>query len=1166
MARLRPIWRDRNISLKSKVRLLRALVISIFLYASPKRWLMTGRDGGRQCAQPLGAPTTTPGQGTGKTDTKWKSKWSVFDDFHKFPSADTPRLHLGNQCKPAKTWDFLARVDRFPQRKSGFLPSADWLCKVAGWRVCVPLNGKVGQMEVSGTCVVCKVLKQGVAPVSPFPFLAGARHVAIRGHPFHVLSANSLAPLENSVVLMLTLVEAKITDVKNNTFTGFSSLQTLSLTSNKLTNVRSTWFTGLKNLMSLTLSNNRIKQIEPGSFAKLTRLFILDLENNLLQIVEPGWLFGLKSIMVMNLGLNKIKSISPTSFQHIQPTWIDLSGNDLWSLDEDVFRGQSRLRSLHISSGMLPSAHDARPHDMMWSLYRLADAMTRSATLVVAVPRFLFCVSQHGVPTELSFWWVFDPSNNMLYDIVPKSFACDILHRSLSTISIQTPVVVLATDDSLTEKLETNTLEQCRQVWEYDGGITMGLVRRSTFRLVSLSKANATFEGVGMSFVQTQDTNTLTTTESGYVAGLVLPPLVVLVKKLCSTGTCEDERDSNDAHVWTVPLGAAFPDLLRSASLPACSGRMASDDVVSCRLMPAVLHSVQPTYSQIPDGLACAQRPLPSLPHEDVISGVVRSASLPARTRGPGDASDDAASCRSLPAVLQSIEPIYSEIPDHMATAQRPLPPLPCTSREMSEQEAAAQCSLSVPAHTYSVILDEEESDPVPFSANPAGFSLHVITNSWQTRRAFLDVTTTSNRHRSGRSITTYGLVEQNIAQCNNIYRKALLEFQGIRARRNLRTGLVSQDTDQSVRTYANVTDGILSRGQEVTEAHIAFLTSPGVSGSWKFSGDVPRITPRRTSFPFVTIPNTYWPCEIPGDCTHFTLRRVSLSTATLPNTSRPWGIPGEGTRNTARCASLPTVTLPNTYWPWEVPGEETRNTRRRASLPTVTLPNTYWPWEVPGEGTRNTRRRASLPTVTLPNTYWPWEVPGEGTRNTRRRASLPTIPGKGTRNTRRRTSLPTVTLPNTYWPWEVPGEGTRNTRRRASLPTILPRQGSVARYSIPLQPTLPFWPQKLTPERREKPVLRGAFKPQLDRAGSDGGTVYSKLNSRRVQHPWPSGDDLIIVVSPLHAIMKGQRDKLSSMGLKTTCLSLGRMLPTATLPNTYWPWEVPGNETCNTP
>ncbi|KAI8482904.1 hypothetical protein Bbelb_393220 [Branchiostoma belcheri] len=32
---------------------------------APKRWLMTERDGERQCAQPLGAPMATPGQGTG---------------------------------------------------------------------------------------------------------------------------------------------------------------------------------------------------------------------------------------------------------------------------------------------------------------------------------------------------------------------------------------------------------------------------------------------------------------------------------------------------------------------------------------------------------------------------------------------------------------------------------------------------------------------------------------------------------------------------------------------------------------------------------------------------------------------------------------------------------------------------------------------------------------------------------------------------------------------------------------------------------------------------------------------------------------------------------------------------------------------------------------------
>ncbi|KAI8490337.1 hypothetical protein Bbelb_320750 [Branchiostoma belcheri] len=948
-------------------------------------------------------------------------------------------------------------------------------CKVAGWRVCVPPKGKMGGMEVSGTCVMCEVLKGGLAPISPFSLLAGARHVAIRGHQFHVLSENSLAPLEHSVVLTLALMDAKITDVENNTFAGFSSLQSLSLDSNRLKNVGQAWFTGLENLRRLTLSNNYIKQIEPGSFVSLTRLLFLDLENNLLQAVDPAWLFGLKSIMVMNLGLNEIKSISPRSFQHIQLTWLDLSGNDLSCLDEAVFLEQSMLLRLHVSSGILSSVHDEKPHEMMWSLQRFANMMRGIASLIVAVPRFLFCVSNSGDTPGFSLWWMFDSSDNLPYYSIFRPYACDISDRSLSMISIQTPVVVLATNDSLTDKLETNTIEQCRQDEHTTLFFTTSQNQRQTTATTYKTNTDDSIglthytEHTGKDYTSSEMVGTSTLQETttpgpevppasdhvlisvavvSAVVGLVLSSLVVLVLKLCSTRMSEDDDiASDDAHVWTIPPGVTFPGLLRSASLPARSGKMASDDAVSCRSLPAVLHSIEPIYSEVPDDVACAQRPLPSLPHDDVM---VRSASLPSRTRAPGGAPDDAASCRSLPAVLQSIEPTYSEIPDHMAAAQRPLPALPRTSREMPEHGAAAQRPLPVLHHTYSEIPDDDESGPMPFYADPVGFSLHVVRNRGQNRRAFRDVTSTSNRHLSGRSMATYGSDEQTEAQGNNVYRMAI-DVQGIRARRNLRVGLVSQAADESLRTYVNVTDAILSRGQEVTEAHIAFLTSPGASssGPWEISGGGTRITPRRVSLPLVTLPNTYWPWEIPEDGTHFTRRRVSLPTVTLPDTYWPWEIPGDGTHFTRQHVSLPTVILPNTYWPWEIPEDGTHFTRRRVPLPTVTLPNTYWPWEIPGEGTRNTPQRASLPTVTLPYSYWPWEIPGEETRNTPRRASLPTvtlpdtywpweIPEDGTHFTRRRVSLSTVTLPNTYWPWEIPGEGTHTTAQRASLPTVI--------------------------------------------------------------------------------------------------------------------------------
>ncbi|XP_019646880.1 PREDICTED: uncharacterized protein LOC109487340, partial [Branchiostoma belcheri] len=681
--------------------------------------------------------------------------------------------------------------------------------------------------------------------------------VAIRGYPFHELSAEKLAKLERSEVDTLALIDAQIVDVKNNTFSDFPRLRRLSLDSNRLTNVKRAWFTGLEPLLVLILANNSIKQIEPGTFMDLTNLSLLDLDNNMLQVL----------------------------------TTLDLRDNDLSSLDKEVLWGQSSLSQLHVSSSRLSSVHGAMPHQIVWRLDRRVQERSSSgllwftseveaaATVVVEVPKFHFCARDKAYSHELSFGWMFDPSrievgnNDMSARNIKPGISCGDLDSSLSTISIQSPSVVLASDGSrsLTDQLDTNAPEQCRQVWESEGGRKI---------------------------------------QDDVISGIV-----------------------------------------RSASLPACTLRFTPDDAVSCRSLPAVLESIKHTYSQIPDHIAAAQRPLPALPRT---SWEIQNHELQASAQRP----------------LHVLTHHYSQIPDHIAAAQRPLPALPRTFWEIQNHElqASAQRPLHVLTHNYSEIPDDKDSGPMPLYLDVAEFSLHAVPSSQQNRR-------------SGRSIVTYGSIGHTNAQQNIFYRNAS-QVKSIMSRRRQLRSLVSQPTDQVAMTYVNVTDARLSRGQDDKRAHITYFS----------------------------LPNIYWPWEIPGEGTRNTARRASLPTVTLPNTYRPWEIPGEGTRNTPRRASLPTVTLPNTYWQWEIPGEKTRNIARHASLPTVTPPNTYWPWEIPGEGIRNTPRRASLPTVTLPNTYWPWEIPGEGTRNTARRASLPT-----------------VTLPNTYWPWEIPREGTRN-------------------------------------------------------------------------------------------------------------------------------------------
>ncbi|KAI8507623.1 hypothetical protein Bbelb_150030 [Branchiostoma belcheri] len=991
-----------------------------------------------------------------------------------------------------------------------------------------------------GVCFVCEALNRDGDSTSHFPFLAGVNCVAIRGYPLHELSAEKLAPIKRSEVNTLALIDAKIVDVKNYTFSDLPRLERLSLDSNRLTNVKRAWFTGLDTLLVLVLSNNSITQIEPGSFMNLRRLLLLDLENNLLQVVDPAWLFGLEGTKIqLILRSNAINIISPGSFQHLQLTSLDLRDNDLSCLDKEVLWGQSSLSRLHVSSGMLLSAHDAMSHQMMWRLDRgvqrrsleshwLANVMEGSATMVVEVPKFHFCARHNTY--GLSFGWVFNPSRNKMGNtdlsavFMNPGKSCGDLDSSLSTISIQAPVVVLASDGSLADKLDTDTLEQqCRQVWEYKGGITVVLVRNVIFRLVSMATDENT-EGVAMTLAQTPDTSTSTatepdssqkqmtntnithsnrknitcilltrgehkkvfftvpsvqsithTTETSYgistkvssslirssestekddtsskptdqstrevstspgqdlavarAPGYVLIPVVVsvvvflamsflavLMWKVCAARVnTDDDRGSDNACVWTIPNGVTFPSFRRPASLLACPHKMTSDVVVSCRSWPAVLHSIEPTYSEIPDGLACAQRPLPGLPdvywkvQDGVTSGVVRSASLPACSLR--DAPEDVTSCRSLPAALESIKPTYSQIPDHLAAAQRPLPALPRTWWEIQDHEASAQRPLPVLTHTYSEIPDDKDSGPKPLYSDVAEFSLHVVTNGRQNRRP-------------GRSIATYGSTGQTNGQRNPLYRNASQVKSIMGCSRQLRAALVSQPAAQCVRKYViNVTDAIMSRGQYVIGAHLPAMDAirahrPSIYWPWEMPREGTHNTARRASLPNVTPPNTYWPWEIPGEGACNTPRRASLPTVTLPNTYWPWEIPGEGACNTPRRASLPTVTLPNTYWPWEIPGEGACNTPRRASLPTVTLPNTYWPWEIPGEGIPNTPRRASLPTVTLPNTYWPWEIPGEGACNTPRRASLPT-----------------VTLPNTYWPWEIPGR--EPVTHQASLPTL---------------------------------------------------------------------------------------------------------------------------------
>eukprot|EP00058_Branchiostoma_floridae_P020636 XP_002606126.1 hypothetical protein BRAFLDRAFT_88037 [Branchiostoma floridae] len=344
--------------------------------------------------------------------------------------------------------------------------------------------------------------------------------------------------------------------------------------------------------------------------------------------------------------------------------------------------------------------------------------------------------------------------------------------------------------------------------------------------------------------------------------------------------------------------------MVRSDSLPDLrrTHREVPIDAISSRSLPADLHSIEPTYSEIPDHVAAAQRPLPEAPHT------------------------------------------YWQIPDHLASAQRPLPHVPCTYDEIPD-DVVLQVRRSASIHTVTRIHEVVKDDNVSCKSAPA--ALHSVESVyWKilnddddndddgpilpyAATAEISLSEVKKRRENAqpyrqnsqnqRSSTSRQIIALGLDRMVNTQRVTFYEQcpcgQYERANITSRNIFGDPTTDHDVRTYVNATDA--SGVPSVSHAVGSVLSTPS---------------------------DTYW----------------------------PWCVPTERPRSKPRRASLPA--LPDSHWSSAISREGPHNTPLRTPL--TISPNTYWPWEYPRRwGSGNTPPRATLTTLPLPNTYWPWEI-----------------------------------------------------------------------------------------------------------------------------------------------------------------------------------------------
>ncbi|ELU10168.1 hypothetical protein CAPTEDRAFT_85439, partial [Capitella teleta] len=161
------------------------------------------------------------------------------------------------------------------------------------------------------------------------------------------LTKETFAELPGLVHLVLSYSD--VISVSDDAFEGMTSLLVLILNENKLSSVPAA-IKPLHNLRELDLSMNKILQISNGDFRGLDRLKILKMDSNIGIEFSADALLPLEetlhTLSLMWCDLAEVPS-EITILQHLQR--LDLSGNLLTQIEDNVFLGLDRLEMLDLS-------------------------------------------------------------------------------------------------------------------------------------------------------------------------------------------------------------------------------------------------------------------------------------------------------------------------------------------------------------------------------------------------------------------------------------------------------------------------------------------------------------------------------------------------------------------------------------------------------------------------------------------------------------------------------------------------------------------------------------------------------------------------------------------------------------------------------------------------
>ncbi|XP_055377992.1 toll-like receptor 3 [Condylostylus longicornis] len=169
------------------------------------------------------------------------------------------------------------------------------------------------------------------------------------------LSYNNITTLESYHIADLTKLiwcnvsHNAIKQLSRGAFARNTVLKVLNMSYNNITRLDANSFRGMRFLRRLYMSDNQISDVGRGTFGSITRIGTIDLARNLITKIDYQMFAQLNYIEVINVAENKITEIQKQSFKDLYLTKINISHNEVSTIENFAFENCANMTLLDLS-------------------------------------------------------------------------------------------------------------------------------------------------------------------------------------------------------------------------------------------------------------------------------------------------------------------------------------------------------------------------------------------------------------------------------------------------------------------------------------------------------------------------------------------------------------------------------------------------------------------------------------------------------------------------------------------------------------------------------------------------------------------------------------------------------------------------------------------------